>query len=350
MKLKANPFPSYLSELNPAADTVFRNFWATANTAIQAAPLTSTVTWVSKAQVGRYLQPVKRGLKPSDDEWRHRLRVLVLDHRKHSLHLEHFFITNQMKFAAALSGVLYGLSDGNYLVACSMLRSGIEIVASTNQFIEKHLKVIPATFDSAEAETKYFFDFHEPLVKALFPTRYNFDRFDDQGQLRPVEVASTKSSPWVYEPKEGTVDRRASSIMGAIDLLDKKLLGAREMYERICEFVHPNVGSSILLSHHEQLLDDVHGVQRFHKALHREFAGVPVATQIILPDMLNFGTMAITMFDALLSGSIAQRDAYHKMGQGVSRRILMKYRKYFEPYSECPCESKVKFRFCCGSD
>jgi hypothetical protein len=350
MKTKQHLFPEHLTRQNPGSDGIFRNFWSLATATIEAAPNTLTVRWVYEVEVGRALAKVKPNSKLSENEWRHNLRIHILQIRKHWLELDHFFDSNQMKFAATLSGALSGLEEGNYLVACSMLRSAIENTAWLNQFMAKHVRLIEAGKQADRIETESFFKFRGELAKTLYPTRYDFSRFDEQGRLREPQDNSGKTKPWEYKAADGKVDRRVSSILSSIERLEKILPGSGEMYERICEFVHPNVGTQLLISNQESIEYDRNGVQHFCVTLQPHFAQFPAVVQIVLPDMLNFGALLITHFNALVAESIPYRDAYQKLGRRVSQQALKKNRKLFDPYSDCPCQSEKKFRFCCGKD
>lgn len=327
---------------------MFKEFWRLAGRSIEATPSTLSVSWVSQRQVEHINKNLKPGARLSDDDLRHCLRIHVLDIRKNWLHLEHLFVINQIKFAASLSGILEGIESGNYFVACSMLRSSVEITASLDQFVTKHLKNLPTTAQESAAETGAFFKFHENVIKTLYPTRYEFKRFDDSGSGLESHQGSSKR-PWEYAPKDGAVDRRVQSALTAVDVLEKTISGSREMYERICEFVHPNVGSSFLLSNQEEHFVDANGIQRFRASIQREHARAPIVAEFMLPNMLQFGARLIQRFDELEKESKTFRETYRNMGQRVSRRTIRPHRKLFGPYTECPCESGHKFRYCCGS-
>lgn len=221
-------------------------------------------------------------------------------------------------------------------------RSVVEHIAHFDAVIRKlQPHEVPDNYDEAR---KMIGEINGSLVKMAYSTR-----FDWMAILRGDAADLLRRNKTKYKPDPNRQDRTADTILDAIDGLAKKVKGLRGVYEVLCEFAHPNVGTVLGLTKSAEPHKDELGVPWMLKEV---TLGAPVLAVQEMGDVLNAMFRVISQsvehFTGLLVEADKQRSKIQSISQVVIRRAIQQNPGLLSPYAPCPCDSGAKVRFCCG--
>jgi hypothetical protein len=250
----------------------------------------------------------------------------------------------QMALVHLLDAVTFTLIGGNLLCAQVCLRSLVEHVAHFDSviFLLRSYSV-PSLFDEAN---KTLWEINSKLAKATRATRIDWLallRAKDKNELERLKIK--------YKPAPNREDLSAKTILDAIDSLDKRVKGARVVYEVLCEFAHPNFGLILSLTRSAKPVLDDQGVGWIRKEL-----SLQAPTGFVDEMGIAFSSIFVKVgeclahFESLLVEPDEQSKKLQQLTQTVVRHVVTKRRDLLSPYVPCPCGSGSKVKFCCGTN
>jgi hypothetical protein len=213
------------------------------------------------------------------------------------------------------------------------------------EFTRKELRFesIPEKFDDA---LELLVECREKLAIAVGGTRVHWSK------LSLEELPETLSQKFVsYEPDGEGTNLSATQVLKGIDLLDKKVKGARAVYEISCEFCHPNVGSMLAFCRTAQpVSDEKYGFTWVEKELRlgsptaflRE-CGSPISKS------LEIFASCLDRLEDIQKEIESVKISLQELTKRVVRHMIINGTDMIWIYSDCPCGSEKKVRFCCGS-
>ncbi|MBI5826589.1 MAG: SEC-C domain-containing protein [Deltaproteobacteria bacterium] len=144
------------------------------------------------------------------------------------------------------------------------------------------------------------------------------------------------------------------SICGPIDILNEEVSGTRILYEVLCEFLHPNVGTIWSVANTTGYETNRYGV----KFQTRELSiGKSNNINIMKLDGGLFSIIENTLLT--LSKLLKYRTSVFDETEQIKKEVLSLiqlivrdnvgvYKNIFQRNDECPCGSGVKVKQCCG--
>jgi hypothetical protein len=164
-----------------------------------------------------------------------------------------------------------------------------------------------------------------------------------QGSLRDAKKFS-------YTPGELEADRTAKDLLKGIDVLDKRVKGARAAYEFFSEFAHPNIASAWTHYDSTKMLIrvlDIHGYEAHHHRRHvgakfLETLGSSVVEGIEIATECVEELLRITPILKEKSGIVGSR------AQKVIRELIKRNPGFFDFREQCPCNQGKRILQCCG--
>ena len=258
------------------------------------------------------------------------------------LHRQFIFI-NQTAVVKLIGAFKRGLSAGDFLVPIICLRGILEHFAhfaETMTFVrdEPEFEKYTPNLDSLPK-------IREWLSQKTYGTRLDWAAFIGNTSDK---IPNKKAIE--YKPEENRVNRKASSILNAIDALDKRVAGTRVIYELLCEFAHPNVGTMFASATRCEILpkDDA-SVIWIEKSL-----GLDSPQEFLksfgpsLEKIFNLITRCFSEYDSLVTEGDMLSDKLLRMTQLAIRYAIAHRPDLFESYAICPCGTGRKIKFCCG--
>ena len=177
-------------------------------------------------------------------------------------------VTKKITLVNLLDAVIYSIDTGNQLVALTCFRSIIEHIAHFHWSLDRLRKFEIPSIENDAAALALRID--ESLAKDIFGGRINWNALIGGS----VDDALKKRSRYEYKPEDKRLDRTAEGIMDLIDSLGKKVKHIRGVYEVLCEFAHPNVGTLLIISQVVDASTDKRGVRWVKKEVGPKCAGL----------------------------------------------------------------------------
>ena len=242
-----------------------------------------------------------------------------------------------------LAGAEAGLLSGDCLVPFICYRSLLEQIGHFNSFIKEISALeLENSFTSA---AKYCLDLIEVSVPKVGATRVAWDKLARAQNLDEL-IEKNKIK---YEISDQRMSLESDSCLKSIDLVNKQLKGTRAIYEILCEFAHPNVGSTLISYSDAELEIGKDGVGRVTKALHM---GPPFnffsEMSPLVVNIFECISKNLSHYIRCLTESEKQANRAFQAAQIVAPVLLKRNKDVFDPYAVCPCGSGDKIRFCCG--
>ena len=125
-------------------------------------------------------------------------------------------------------------SDNSLVMAIAALRSILE-VSGNAALLEKDLSELAEPKDENVARINWLGEFESVIDGRIAGIRVDYSALTRDG-LRGAKKFSYKSG-------ELEADLTAKDLLKGVDILDKRIKGARAAYEFFSEFVHPNLAS-----------------------------------------------------------------------------------------------------------
>lgn len=124
--------------------------------------------------------------------------------------------------------------DNSLLMAITALRSILE-VSGNAALLERDLHELAEPKDENVALMEWLGEFESVIDGRIAGVRVDYSALTRNG-LRGAKKFS-------YKPGELEADRTAKDLLNGVDVLDKRIKGARAAYEFFSEFAHPNLAS-----------------------------------------------------------------------------------------------------------
>jgi hypothetical protein len=254
-----------------------------------------------------------------------------------------FVASNRIAVVKLLDAFNRDLQAGDLLVPLICARSLLEQISHCNETLA-FVREQPEPRDRAPA-WEVVGNVHEWLGKKTYGTRMDWMAFLSAA---PGEIPKKKSV--AYQREVNRIDRTAETILNAVDHLDKKVAGTRVIYEMLCEFAHPNVGSFFVAGVSCRMLPrDTTDVVWIEKHLGLE---PPIeflrSFGVIIEKILKNLSQCLVHYEGLLHESNALSDKLLRMTQTIMRHAIAHRKELFNAYDICPCGSTKKIKFCCG--
>lgn len=242
-----------------------------------------------------------------------------------------------------LRGARNSLEAGECLVAFMCYRGLLEQVGHMLGFL-RDISNLPSG-EGFEESCKFLTNLVETASKRLHATRVGWKKIVNSKNLDEL----IKNNEVGYEKSPDRFDQTSKSCMNGVDLLDKRVRGARAVYDILSEFAHPNIGTLMASTMEVTSETGGDGVVWVHKSLHSgpSFAFLDEwssLTSILLETVAASASLGVKLLDEF--------EAEAQRGQDAAKRVIPRFlnsnRQLFDIYSLCPCGSGDKIRFCCG--
>lgn len=232
-------------------------------------------------------------------------------------------------------------SDNSLVVAIAALRSILE-VSGNAALLEKDLRELAEPKDENVARMDWLSDFESVIDGRIAGVRVDYSALTRNG------LRGTKN--FSYKPGDFEADHTARDLLKGVDILDKRIKGARAAYEFFSEFAHPNLAS--VWTHYDRIevkisVLDIHGYAVHHQRRH-----VGAAFLDTFGPVLNEGIeIAGECVDDLLRIDLvlkAEGEAMARHAKRSIREIIKRDPAAFDSRELCPCNSGNNIRQCCG--
>lgn len=226
----------------------------------------------------------------------------------------------------------------------NVVRAVVEHVALLYVFFAKFPAIrLPLGFSEANTTLAAVYDH---CGKSLTATRFDWGALQ---RLVPENLFASKDLE--YKVDANKLDQRAKSIMTAIDGLGREVPDVRAVYEYLCEFVHPNIGTLLALTETAQLEVDVHGVQWVRKKLTprmpTDFVKMIGPT---IAEILKRVAACLQYSSRVFETASVQRASVLGLTQVVIRRHLSRHPGVYDRTLPCPCGSGAVVWQCCDPE
>ena len=251
----------------------------------------------------------------------------------------------ELGLSSLLDASLSEIAQGRIIPAFLCLRAIIEHVAHGSQWL--HGEQLKINFEATpRGIADQLVKIQETILKAAYPTRTGWKN------IISGEAPIRTQKKLKYTPDEDRVNLTAKSILNAIDELETRVIGVRNVYEVLCEFAHPNGGARFAVTEHTSLEPEVddHGI--IWKSL-TAGPGKPISFAKVLGH-LNTEILACVAdcLEEMISVSETTLTAEEQLAQAtrvVAREWISTFHEIYNKYELCPCCSGKKIRFCCGT-
>ena len=273
------------------------------------------------------------------------LHVGIHETARTSSLLNNYRWTAKQIISQYLDAVIKSLIEGNTLELYLNSRCLIEKIANINLAILDLDMIVKEqsqkTLEYVEA-ANFLVDLGQVIGKRSKATRFDWRRLSKTESIRHKKVNSPE------EPK-GVQIHEAEQLLKGVDKLSKSFVGTRNVYEFLCEFMHPNYGQTILFIADDLMAQGYYDVRHRKRVNRRE---EPIAFWI---QMQNIHYELLELLGEL-SGHAANIDKQlKKMHFGVGRvakryvaESLAHNPQLFHPLDYCPCGTGKMIRKCCG--
>jgi hypothetical protein len=252
-----------------------------------------------------------------------------------------FFRWSRASAAQELADRAHQAAEANsLLVAIMALRSILE-VSGNAVLLERDLKQLAEPEEADLARMDWL-----SAVEALLDGRIAGVRVDYSTLTRQGLRGSKKFS---YQAGE-FADHEAKDLLKGVDVLDKRVKGARAAYEFFSEFAHPNLAS--VWTHYDRTevrirVLDIHGYAAHHQRgkvgeVFLETFGSLLAEGIEITEECVGELLRV---DLALK---AEGERIAKHAKKAIREVVRRDPSAFDAREPCPCNSGRNIQQCCG--
>lgn len=250
-----------------------------------------------------------------------------------------------------LDRFLVDIQQGNYLIGLLSARALVETIAVHHDVLRK----ISNALRSNEAQPHK--GFTDLLRHGLRKRRIDWLSLAKDANFRIEDLPA-------YKPTEDyTLNYHSDQILYSVDRLGKKVKGARNAYDYLCEFTHPNVGTFLAVTKEFKEVEVSPGfamgryiLSEFPPHLSTSSNGIFGIEQVIHIIACCVATFDQDVCDAVPRAlskiqPLVQIDVRRLLGSSVpikGEELRTTNYHFFDAYSKCPCASESKFKFCCG--
>ena len=221
------------------------------------------------------------------------------------------------------------------------LRSILEVAGSA-VLLDKDFQQLAQPKDEKVSRTEWLSEVESLVDGRLVGVRVDYSALTKTG-LR----GSGKLS---YKPSDLYADQTAKDLLKGVDVLDRRVKGARAAYEFFSEFAHPNLASVWTGYDRVELkiqIFDIHGY-----AVHHEQKRVGAAFIEMFGSVLVEGIEIVAeCLEELLRVALYLKTKSEEVATQV-RKAIREYIKAnpiaFDFREKCPCNSRRNIQQCCG--
>jgi hypothetical protein len=231
--------------------------------------------------------------------------------------------------------------DNSLLVAITALRSILEVSDNT-VLLERDLHEIAEPKDESVSRMEFLTEFESVIDGRLAGVRVDYAVLSRDG-LRATRKFS-------YKPGELEADHTAKDLLKGVDILDKRIRGARAAYEFFSEFAHPNLAS--VWTHYDRTeikirVLDIHGYAVHHQRNHVGAAFLDTFGSVVNEGIEIVGECVdeALRIDLLLK---AEGEAMARHAKRAIREVIKHDPAAFDARERCPCNSGKNIQQCCG--
>ena len=236
----------------------------------------------------------------------------------------------------------YQSAKSNSLLASIMALRSILEIAGNAALLKRDLQQLAKPDDESAARMEWL-----GVFESIIDSRIAGVRVDYAGLINNGLRGAGKIS---YKPEDLKEDMTAKDLLKGVDVLDKRVKGARAAYEFFSEFAHPNLAS--VWTHYDRtevklkVLDIqcylVHHQQRHVGTAFLETFGSVVAEGIdIVSDCLD----ELLEIDIFLK---IEGETTSKYAKKAIRELIRRDPGAFDFRELCPCNSGKYIQQCCG--
>lgn len=231
--------------------------------------------------------------------------------------------------------------DNSLLVAITALRSILE-VSGNAALLERDLHELAEPKDENVARMDWLSEFESVIDGRIAGVRVDYSALTRNG-LRGAKKFS-------YKPGELEADHTAKDLLKGVDVLDKRIKGARAAYEFFSEFAHPNLAS--VWTHYDRTevkirVLDIHGYAVHHQRRHVGAAFLDTFGSVVSEGIEIAGECVdeLLRIDIVLK---AEGEAMARHAKRAIREIIKRDPAAFDSRELCPCNSGRNIQQCCG--
>jgi hypothetical protein len=231
--------------------------------------------------------------------------------------------------------------ENSLLVSITALRSILEISGNA-ALLEKDLRQLAEPKDENVARMDWLSDFESVIDGRIAGVRVDYSSLIRDG-LRGTKRLS-------YKPGEFEADHTAKDLLKGVDVLDKRIKGARAAYEFFSEFAHPNLAS--VWTNYDRMEVKIRVLDIYGYAAHHQRRHVGAAFLDTFGSVVNEGIeIAGECVDELLRIDLvleAEGEAMARHAKKAIREIIKRHPAAFDSRELCPCNSGKNIQQCCG--
>ena len=230
-------------------------------------------------------------------------------------------------------------NQSDILLAINTGRSLLEQIGSLS-LAEKSISSFFNTIKPKNSDEDWLFDFEGEIRKWMHGTRINWEDYISKG-LR-------KGSPESFDSEKGHFGVEAEGLMQGVDLLAKRVKGARKAYEFASEFVHPNHGIFAISLGNCTRSEQGGGLilwERLYSSSH-SVAGQK-GLEPLITEYFEICSEAIQISAKLFTALRAYNSTVKVQSRKSVKEILKAQPEAFSVEELCPCLSGKTLRNCC---
>lgn len=231
--------------------------------------------------------------------------------------------------------------DNSLLLAITGLRSILE-VAGNAALLERDLKELEEPKDENFALMNWLSAFESIIDGRIAGVRVDYSVLTKNG------LRGTKN--FSYKPGEFEADQTAKDLLKGVDVIDKRIKGARSAYEFFSEFAHPNFASVLTHYDHTEVkikVLDIHGYAVHHQRRHVGADFLDTFGSLVAEGIEIAGECV----DELMRIDLVLKTEGETMAKHVKkaiREIIKRDPAAFDSRELCPCNSGKNIQQCCG--
>ncbi len=271
------------------------------------------------------------------------IRASIYAQAETASELKAFVVVASVVIVELTDATIVAFNDGRIVVAHTALRCLIERIANASAVADAVSSL--KSEQVQEIEIFPLLEVSEIITRALYGTQREWSAVvkTDLREAIPKDLR--------YVKKEHTADIGANNILKAIDKLDRKVPGTRNVYEVLCEFLHPNVGDLWATTTVASSFYDRYGTRHLVRTIgagRKDLVGLPdqraVYDQLfeICADIVAY---ACTVFSRLQVAAETADVLTKKWAHKVAKNSPM----YCAPSDICPCLSGLTVKACRAS-
>jgi hypothetical protein len=236
---------------------------------------------------------------------------------------------------------LSAFQGGSLITSATAIRSILELVGNT-ALLEKKIGLLSEGGEDENALIEWIHNVEDVVDESLLGVRIDYRTLADRG------LRSNKKN--AYKPLAHEKSLEAKDLLNGVDHLGKVVLGARNAYDFLSEFTHPNLIS--VWTHYDVITPNM-SIGDLHMYSVRHQAG-SVGEEFLKqfgPILIEAIDIAIDSINHLQKISVDLNERANMLDakvRRVIRKAIKKNPQFFNRTESCPCHSGKVIRYCCG--